>query len=103
MIGTLFCLLASRWRVVAVAAGGLAAAAGGTLAMGAETRCLPARCDYLQLESPHLRPPFLYGVRWLDDHGHGANIAYSGINLPYPLGGGPLSNVVAYVNIDSHL
>ncbi len=101
IVGTFFCLLASRWRVVA--ATGLAAVAGVTLAMGAETWCLPGRCDYLQVESPHLRLTFLYGVRWLDDHVRGANIAYSGINLPYPLGGSHLSNVVYYVNIDSHM
>jgi hypothetical protein len=103
LLGTFVCLLASRRRVVGAAAAGLAAAAGVTLAMGAETWCLPGRCDYLQIASPHLRLTFLYGGRWLNDHVHGANIAYSGINLPYPLAGSHLSNVVSYVNIDNHV
>jgi hypothetical protein len=103
LVAAFFCLLASRRGVVAAASVGLVAAAGVTLAIGAETWCLPGRCDYLQIASPHLRLTFLYGARWLDDHVRGANIAYSGINLPYPLGGSHLSNVVYYVNIDSHV
>lgn len=95
------------WRVVerewatAVAAG-LACAGGVVLAIGAETWCVPSRCDFVQVSSPHLRQTFLYGTRWLTANASGANVAYAGINLPYPLSGSHLSNVVYYVNIDRH-
>jgi len=80
----------------------LAAASCVTLALGAETWCIPSRCDFLQIASPHLRLNFLYGARWLTANVRDTNVAYTGINLPYPLGGDHLSNVVYYVNIDRH-
>ena len=77
-------------------------AASATLAIGAETWCVPSRCDFLQLASPHVRPNFLFGSRWLTANVSGAHVAYAGINLPYPLSGSHLDNVVSYVNIDRH-
>jgi hypothetical protein len=96
------------WRLVAPHSwafpmvGALVGAAGVTLAIGAETWCIPSRCDFLQLTSPHLRLNFLYGSRWLTANVGTATVAYTGINLPYPLSGNHLSNAVYYVNIDRH-
>lgn len=90
-----------RQSIAAVVVG-LVSAASVTLAIGAETWCVPSRCDFLQVASPHLRLDFVYGSRWLNAHVSAATIAYTGINLPYPLSGSHLSNVVYYVNIDGH-
>lgn len=100
-VATLVCLaLPRRWA--GPAAGTLIAAMGVALAIGGERWCVPSRCDYLNVASPHLRLNFLYGSRWLTGTVRGANVAYTGINLPYPLSGGDLANVVSYVNIDRH-
>lgn len=97
------CTLLSRRRALPVVAVALAGVTGVTLAVGADRWCLPGRCEYVRITSPHIRPTYLYGVRWLDEHVHDANLAYAGINLPYPLSGPGLSNTVYYVNIDNHL
>ena len=97
------CAVAMRRRVVVAAAVSLAAAAGATMAIGAEHWCLPGRCAYVQFDDPHIRSAFIYGARWLTQNVHGANVAYAGINLPYPLSGSRLTNTVRYVNIDNHL
>lgn len=72
------------------------------LAFGADRWCVPARCDYLQVTSPYIRDNYQFAWYWVADHVKGATIAYTGINLPYPLTGERLANRVVYVNIDGH-
>jgi hypothetical protein len=90
---------ASRWAVPALST--LVAATAVALALGAPRWC-PAGCEYLDTTSPFIRVGLLDGWRWLDENVHGAVIAYTGINLPYPLFGDRLTNRVLYVNIDGH-
>jgi len=56
--------------------------------------------DILDTTSPYIRSEHLDAWRWLDDNLRGATIAYTGINLPYPLTGDGLTNRVVYVAID---
>jgi hypothetical protein len=96
------CAAAARRRLMGVAACMLTAVAGVTLAIGAKHWCSGGRCEYVQIDNPNIRQAYLYGQRWLTEHVHGANVAYTGLNLPYPLSGSGLSNTVRYVNIDNH-
>ncbi len=57
-------------------------------------------CEYLAVESPYIRSDLAAGWQWMSDHVTGSTVAYTGINLPYPLTGRDLSNRVIYVNID---
>jgi hypothetical protein len=70
------------------------------LAAGGERWCRPSRCDYLETTSPYIRANLLASWRWVSEHIRDSTIAYTGINLPYPLAGDRLSNRVLYVNID---
>jgi len=94
--------IASRSRWVLPAAGCFVAAAGGALAIGADSWCAPERCEYLRTTSPHIRADLISSWGWIDAHLTNATIAYTGINLPYPLSGQRLTNRVLYVNIDGH-
>jgi hypothetical protein len=96
------CAALSRSRALPACAVAWTVGAAAVLAAGAERWCVPGRCEYVQIASPHIRPTYLYGARWLDEHVHDSNVAYAGINLPYPLSGSRLSNTVYYVNIDTH-
>jgi hypothetical protein len=96
------CSVASRRGWIGPVAGGLTAVAGMLLAIGGETWCIPSRCDYLQVASPYIRINYLYASRWLAANVTGANVAYTGNNLPYLLSGTHLTNVVSYINIDRH-
>ena len=77
-------------------------AAGVTLAIGADTWRAPATCEFLTVPSSHVQLNYLLGSRWIAANVRSAHIAYTGINLPYPLCGSDVSNVVSYVNIDHH-
>jgi hypothetical protein len=96
------CAALSRSRALPAMAVASTVVAAAILAAGAERWCLPGRCEFVQVTSPHIRATYLYGARWLDEHVHDVNVAYAGINLPYPLSGSHLSNTVYYVNIDNH-
>jgi hypothetical protein len=87
-----------RWALPAATA--LVAVTTVTLAIGGEHWCIPSRCEYLAVTSPHIGMDLIYGWRWMADHVRGATVAYTGINLPYPLTGQQLTNRVVYVNID---
>lgn len=76
--------------------------AAAVLAIGAQTWCRPFVCDYLKTESPFIRPNLQVAWDWLAGNVTHATIAYTGINLPYPLTGERLTNRVMYVNIDGH-
>jgi len=102
-LAAIVCAIAARFRLLTVSAVTLTVTAGVTLAVGAEHWCQAGRCEYVQIDSPHIRLTYLYGARWLDANVRGANVAYAGINLPYPLSGSDLTNTVSYVNIDNHL
>jgi hypothetical protein len=101
--GAALCAVVARWRLAGATAVVLTLAAGVTLAVGAEHWCLPGRCDYVQIDSPHFKSSYIFAARWLTDHARDANVAYTGNNLPYPLSGSDLANRVYYVNIDNHL
>ena len=88
------------WTLPAMA---LAILVGATvLAIGGERWCIPSRCEYVDATSPHIRIDLVYGWRWIAEHAHDATVAYTGINLPYPLTGDQLTNRVVYVNIDGN-
>jgi hypothetical protein len=70
------------------------------LAAGATTWCGPQPCEYLSTTSPFIRRTYLMSWEWVSENVRGATIAYTGINLPYPLTGRHLVNRVVYANID---
>jgi hypothetical protein len=72
------------------------------LAAGARSWCRPSLCDYVDASSPSIRPTLISSWEWMDGRVVHATVAYTGINLPYPLAGPTLSNRVVYVNIDGH-
>src|SRR5205814_4116154 len=88
----------TRWAMPLVIA--LAAGTTTMLAAGDERWCGAPRCDYLDTTSPHVRPGPLEAWAWVRDHVSDSTIAYTGINLPYPLIGAHLTNRVLYMNID---
>ncbi|HEY7289014.1 MAG TPA: glycosyltransferase family 39 protein [Vicinamibacterales bacterium] len=73
------------------------------IAIGGEHWCIPSRCEYLAVTSPHVAMDVVYGWRWMDEHARASTVAYTGLNLPYPLTGPQLTNRVVYVNIDGRL
>jgi hypothetical protein len=87
--------------VWAIMAGTIAIVATG-LAIVGEHWCVPSRCEYINATSPHIPMDLVFGWRWIAEHAHESTIAYTGINLPYPLTGQRLSNRVVYVNIDDN-
>ena len=101
--GALVHAAASRMRFAAAAVVLVTVASGVTLAAGADRWCAGGRCEYVRIDDPHIRPSYRYATRWLLDHVRHANVAYAGINLPYPLSGSDLTNTVYYVNTDDHL
>ncbi len=88
----------TRWAGTLVAALLLTVTTVVTLA--GERWPMAPRGEYLSVTSPYLRANLIVGWRWMADHVHHATIAYTGINLPYPLAGDALTNRVIYVNID---
>jgi hypothetical protein len=86
-----------RWVVPLTATVCIASAA--VLATG-QRWCLRFQCEYLQTTSPYIRANLIESWRWLRENITQGTIAYTGINLPYPLTGDRLSNRVVYVNID---
>lgn len=92
-------LARTRWRVAGLTAVAVAISVG--LADGAERWC-PGRCDFIVVASPHIRRGEIFGWWWLEEHVSGANVAYTGDNLPYGLFGHHLQNTVYYINIDRH-
>jgi hypothetical protein len=70
------------------------------LTLDANHWCGNAGCQYLRTTSPFIRAGYTDSWHWIDDNISGATIAYTGINLPYPLTGRQLANRVVYVNID---
>ena len=90
----------AEWRVAALTACALFGAV--VLADGAERWC-PSRCDFVAVAPTHIRIGETFGWWWLEAHVSGANVAYTGDNLPYGLAGHHLQNTVYYVNIDRHV
>jgi hypothetical protein len=78
----------------------IVASAATALTINADRWCRPSPCDYLATTSPYIRPTLLDGWRWMAEHVTHSTVAYTGINLPYPLTGPQLANRVIYVNID---
>lgn len=74
-------------------------AVGAGLSVASERACTGA-CNYLDTTSPFILHDYVEAWRWLDDNLRDATIAYTGINLPYPLTGDRLTNRVVYVAID---
>jgi Dolichyl-phosphate-mannose-protein mannosyltransferase len=94
--------LARRGRRLVPAMAAVVGAGCVIVAIGSERWCTPPRCSVLQTSSPFIRASFIMGWRWVGAQIHGATIAYTGNNLPYPLFGERLTNQVLYVNIDDH-
>jgi len=93
---------ARRGRLAAVAIG-LILCCGGSMALGAKRWCREGLCEYVQIDDPHIRLGYQYGVAALANTVRDARVAYTGGNLPYLLSGSHLTNTVYYVNIDDHL
>ena len=107
MFGLLAAAIALAWRVrpaavrwLVPAGVALVAAAAGVVAVASTVQCSGEPCAYLSTTSPHIRPSLVESWQWVDDHVHDATVAYTGINLPYPLTGRQLTNRVIYANID---
>jgi hypothetical protein len=96
------CAWASRRGRLAAVAIGLVLCCGGSMALGAKRWCGEGLCEYLQIDDPHIRLGYQYGVAALANNVRDANVAYTGSNLPYLLSGSHLTNTVYYVNIDNH-
>jgi hypothetical protein len=88
----------ARWALPSVVA--LCTASAAVLAAGGERWCLPSRCEYLDPTSPYIRANLVAGWRWIAANVRESTVAYTGINLPYPLTGEQLTNRVVYVNIN---
>jgi dolichyl-phosphate-mannose-protein mannosyltransferase len=88
----------TRWAIPLMVS--LCAASATVLAAGGERWCRPSRCDYLDTTSPYIRANLVAGWRWIAANVSRSTIAYTGINLPYPLTGEQLTNRVLYVNIN---
>jgi hypothetical protein len=86
-----------RWGVPVIAA--LCGLSTAVLAAPGERWC-PARCDYLDTTPTYIRPNLVAAWQWMSDNVTASTVAYTGINLPYPLTGRQLTNRVVYVNID---
>jgi hypothetical protein len=89
-----------RWAVSSMALAVCSTAV--VVGLGGERWCRPERCEYLDTTSPYIRAGLIDGWRWLAAHTGPSTVAYTGINLPYPLFGDRLENHVVYVNIDGH-
>src|SRR5262249_9999595 len=100
---------AAAWRFAPDLRGAVAAASAivglssAALAGAAGAWCAAARCEYLQVTSPHIPAAIVDAWDWTADNVRHATVAYTGINLPYPLTGSQLTNRVVYVNTDSHV
>ena len=70
--------------------------------IGAERWCAPGPCALLAVSPTFIRSTTIDAWEWSAANIHGATIAYTGNNLPYPLAGDHLTNRVVYVNIDRH-
>jgi hypothetical protein len=93
--------LAVWWRAPALALVGSATALLTVGLIGiAPHACGSDGCDYLTPTSPFIRAGYLDAWRWVDGNVSDATVAYTGINLPYPLTGPHLTNRVVYANID---
>jgi hypothetical protein len=92
-------LARTEWRIAALTTCAVLGAV--VLADGAERWC-PSRCDFVAVAPTHIRIGETFGWWWLEAHVSGANVAYTGDNLPYGLAGHHLQNTVYYVNIDRH-
>jgi hypothetical protein len=89
-----------QWAVPLTAV--LVAATALALTLGVDRWCLPSTCDYLDTTSPYIRSGLIDAWAWLTGNVKHSTIAYTGINLPYPLSGDQLTNRVIYANIDGH-
>ncbi|HEX7138121.1 MAG TPA: glycosyltransferase family 39 protein [Vicinamibacterales bacterium] len=97
---TLYLARRSPGFALSIVAIGIVAIATG-ISLHAERAC-SSPCEYLQTTSPYIRGEYLEAWHWLDANLHDSTIAYTGINLPYPLTGERLTNRVVYVAIDGH-
>jgi len=100
VVGALVAFFFSRSALPALTA--IVAAAATVLCIGSTTWCGPEPCGLLVLSSTFVRPTMVDGWQWVAANVHDATIAYTGNNVPYPLAGAHLTNVVRYVNIDRH-
>jgi len=96
-------MLSRRPRRDQTAAIALAAGLGCVILVFAQPLCAPARCEALDLSSIYLRAAVMEGWTWERAHIAHSVVAYTGNNLPYPLAGDDLSNLVVYINIDRHV
>ncbi|HEV3139827.1 MAG TPA: hypothetical protein VGY57_04900, partial [Vicinamibacterales bacterium] len=96
-----------RWVDGTAAAVSLILAGGAIVAIDSAVRCPQTSpqttCEYVWATSPRIRPELFDGWRWIGDHVSDATVAYTGMNLPYPLTGRRLTNRVVYANIDGRL
>ena len=91
-----------RARVLGPALIGVVAAAAVTMTIGSSRWCSPDPCALLAISPTFIREATIDAWRWTAANVHGATIAYTGNNVPYPLAGDHLTNHVVYVNIDRH-
>ena len=88
----------TQWTGAALA-GGVAVAAI-VLTLGADSWCGAGGCAYLDTTPTFIRTGYADSWRWMAGNVTHATVAYTGINLPYPLSGRQLTNRVVYANID---
>lgn len=76
------------------------AAIAVALASEVPVSCAPGTYAYLDATPTYIRGGYADAWRWIADNVRGSTIAYTGVNLPYPLSGDRLANRVVYANID---
>jgi hypothetical protein len=90
----------TRWAALMMA--GIVGVSAVGLTLGGQWWCGSPSCEYLDTTSPYIRPNLVTAWQWLTANVQHSIVAYTGNNLPYPLSGDQLTNLVRYVNIDGH-
>lgn len=100
ILGVLWIVSRRATRVATIAIAATILLVAVALAFEAPMACAPGTYPYLDTTSPYIRSGYTEAWHWIAGNVSGATIAYTGINLPYPLSGERLANRVVYANID---
>jgi hypothetical protein len=99
-LGTVWVALRREGPLAIVGLSTVTCVTTAVLVVVGNSRCGAGGCIYLDTTSPYIRTGYLASWEWIGGHVRDSTVAYTGINLPYPLTGERLTNRVLYVNID---